>query len=790
MLLPPILSLSFLLFPQQAASDGVPSGASLLKHDGVHAWTWQNSSGQDFYRMSLDAGATWSRVRESSYEILMRYAEFDPLKGALPPVPEDLSATSGGELWIVQYVAKGVEPWRQEIRELGGVDHRFLANHANIWRMDANTAASVADLPFVRWVGPFHPAYKLEDELLASYFTNTLIARRYHLIVGAWGSSEKDLVVDAVQAMGGDILSAIPDGWIVDVRLSPEQLLQVLALNEVLGVDRMGDPEEDMNVVRQKMGADYVEGIGGWDGTGVRAEVMDGCLSLSGGFWTNTPIIHGGQSGSTSHGTSTFSINFSNGNGNNQHRGLAPDGQGVFADYGIVNNRYTHTAELVDPNDQYRCVYQSNSWGDSRTASYTSKSQEMDDIIFLNDIVITQSQSNAGSTQSRPQAWAKNVVAVGALYHYGNTNDSDDRWSGGASTGPAADGRVKPDLSAYYDQIETTNSGSFGGTSAASPIVAGHFALLHEIWHSGVFGNIVGTSVFDSRPHSTLARALLINAAWMWPSSQGDVTRMRQGWGRPDLQYLYDNAAQTLWIDEGVVLGDMQSHTVQVDVLPGQPEFRATLVYMDRAGTTSSSQHRINDMSLQVTDPGGTTYWGNNGLANANTSSSGGSSNTKDAVERVIVANPASGTWTITVHADEINQDTHPENGTSPPDADFALAVSPALPVGGNDTINLIGPSVAWPGSTITWTWSGVPPGSSYWFAWSLSNAGTLFQGHDFDLGTPISILNRGVAGNTGAGNFTATLPPGTSGFTVYFEIAAASGGNWYESNMLTLTIL
>ena len=31
---------------------------------------------------------------------------------------------------------------------------------------------------------------------------------------------------------------------------------------------------------------------------------------------------------------------------------------------------------------------------------------EMDDILFDNDILITQSQSNTGSKYSRPQAWA------------------------------------------------------------------------------------------------------------------------------------------------------------------------------------------------------------------------------------------------------------------------------------------------------------------------------------------------------------------------------------------------
>ncbi len=37
-------------------------------------------------------------------------------------------------------------------------------------------------------------------------------------------------------------------------------------------------------------------------------------------------------------------------------------------------------------------------------------------------------------------------------------------------------------------------------------------------------------------------------------------------------------------------------------------------------GTTSAAQHRINDLSLKVTSPSGTVYWGNNGLTDGNLS--------------------------------------------------------------------------------------------------------------------------------------------------------------------------
>ena len=97
---------------------------------------------------------------------------------------------------------------------------------------------------------------------------------------------------------------------------------------------------------------------------------------------------------------------------------MVPAAQGVFADYQrFGSDRFTHTAELVDPTLDYKCVYQSNSWGYTQTTDYNSYSAEMDDIIWKYDIAIFQSQSNTGSQASRPQAWAKNVIAVGGANH-------------------------------------------------------------------------------------------------------------------------------------------------------------------------------------------------------------------------------------------------------------------------------------------------------------------------------------------------------------------------------------
>src|SRR5690606_4691666 len=160
--------------------------------------------------------------------------------------------------------------------------------------------------------------------------------------------------------------------------------------------------------------------------------------------------------------------------------------------------------------------------------------------------------------------------------------------------------------------------------------------------------------------------------------TQGLLTRARQGWGMPDLREAYDQREKMFIVNEDDVLRELESASYQLLVNPGEPQLRATMVYNEPSGTTSSSVHRINDLSLKVTSPSGATYWGNNGLVSSLWSTTGGSANARDPVENVFVQNPEAGIWTFEVIASEINQDGHRETATL--DADFALVVSGVEP--------------------------------------------------------------------------------------------------------------
>ena len=617
----------------------------------------------------------------------LRYAAFDPLD-TTPAIPAQLAAHRQPGVYIVQLEGRATDAARDAITSTGARLGRFLPHNAYIVRMDGPTADAVRTMPAVRWVGPYHAAYKLDEPLLQAIVLGVGVdtPTRYSIQMLERGANMQNAVAQEVVRLGGVVHGSEPQGYRIEATLSLAQLTAVAHRPEVLFIDAKGAPEDDMDVVRVFGGADMLHRMG-FSGEGVRGEVLDGGLRTTHeDFQARPAIIHGANSPVTAHGTAVYGIVFGDGSADDRYTGMLPNAQGIFASYtelgflGGTTTRYDHTAELVDENGAYRAVFQSNSWGDPRDTDYTTISAQMDDIAFLNDILITQSQSNSGTRDSRPQAWAKNIVSVGGINHSRTLHREDDfHWA--ASTGPAADGRIKPDLSHFYDSIETTSSAGpreytiFNGTSASTPIVAGHFGVLYQLWAEGVFGNAVDPSgdVFSNRPSAMTAKAMMINSARAWPIDD-QIARHHQGWGPPDVASLY-NARQNLFIvDQSRTLlraGDRAEYRVSIPSHARQ--LRVTMAYLDPAGNPAARVHRINDLDLRVTSPSGEVYRGNVGLDDALFSSPGGPPNSNDTVENVFLEAATPGVWKVEVIADEINEDGNPE--TPGVDAHFALVI-------------------------------------------------------------------------------------------------------------------
>jgi hypothetical protein len=651
---------------------------------GEAAFADWSEAGRRWAAHSRDGGETWSEARPVATALKLRDGDVSPGQPLPAPAP-GLGADPGQNLYLVQFRTVVLPEWREAVAAAGVRLRAFFPHNAFLAQVPPAAADRIRGFSFVERIEPYHPWYRISAELRDWLeIAAPEQTRRVRALSFDWGLEGKLGIADRARELGAQVVKLTPNGHVVELEVAPHALRALAAHPDLLWVDPWTPRETDMDLVREDAGTNWVEDNFGFCGQGVRGEVLDNGIQEDHMDFDGI-LLHGSHD-TASHGTNTFGIVFGNGDrdGDGEAKGTGhmpcSEAQGIFADYGPLGDRFAHTQELKE--DPYFASFQTNSWGNARTRSYNSYSQEMDDIIWRLDIAILQSQSNAGNQDSRPQAWAKNIISVGGIRHKNTLDTSDDEWDHGASIGPAEDGRIKPDVNYWYDSIYTTTTGNdytsgFGGTSAATPESAGVLGLMVQMWSENVWGtDPEGNTVFERQPHFSTLKGLLINNAqqYSFTGTDSDLTRVHQGWGRPSARLAKERAEQSFIVDEEQPLLFGETASYDVDVETGSDELKITMVYPDPPGPTSATLHRINDLNLRVTAPDGTVYHGNNGLDAGNYSTPGGSPNDVDTVENVFVDNPASGLWTVEVEAAEINEDAYLD--TPEMDAAFALIVT------------------------------------------------------------------------------------------------------------------
>lgn len=487
--------------------------------------------------------------------------------------------------------------------------------------------------------------------------------------------------IDAiVRASGGRADLVESDSLLMHAEVTPQGLAALMASGEIMWAEPRAARETDDSLIREFGGANAIEMIEGLTGSGVVLEVVDkGLFTDHVDLLDSSPFVRTLNEGPTDHGTPTYGILFGNGSTQSAARGMMPGQPGIFSSYLDFTDRDAHLASFAGELDG---MIQSNSWGSGISRRYNAVSAALDDSIHRHGVLVFQSQSNRGNQDSRPEAWAKNAVSIGGVNGFGTLAREDDRWGGSASTGPAIDGRIKPDLCMFNDGIlSTSDTGSaehvaFTGTSAATPAVAGHAGIMYEMWRTGMFHGGDPAAVSSDRPSVAMARALLINGATPYNFSHAaeDLGRFRQGWGTPDLVNLWAGAPSKWVSDEAfpMVEGDGWSRTFRVH--RGTPKLGVTLVWSDPAAMPFATRTLVNDLDLRVISPSGKVYHGNFGLHDRVVSSPGGSPDRVNPIENVFLVEPEAGVWQVDVLAERVAIDAL--SATPAIDTAFAIVVT------------------------------------------------------------------------------------------------------------------
>jgi len=250
-----------------------------------------------------------------------------------------------------------------------------------------------------------------------------------------------------------------------------------------------------------------------------------------------------------------------------------------------------------------------------------------------------------------PPGTAKNVITIGGHKNrYSGAPDEMYHWS---SRGPTDDGRIKPDLVAPGDYVRSCKSqeadsaeGSwsntwyleYSGTSMATPAAAGASVLVREY---------LMEVTNRPAPQGALIKGLLILGAQ--DMGTRDIPNDDEGWGRINLvNSLIPSSDVGIFVDDRSRLSSGQTSDYTFDVTRAGEPLKVVLTWSDYPGSTSSSTQLRNDLDLEVISPNGQVSYMGNVFVNGR-SVTGGTKDSVNNVEVVLIDNAATGTWTVRV---------------------------------------------------------------------------------------------------------------------------------------------
>ena len=329
-----------------------------------------------------------------------------------------------------------------------------------------------------------------------------------------------------------------------------------------------------------------------------------------------------------------------------------PRGQGIAPHTGIVSQLYDQVwAQTAALHAAHNMTITNNSYaargGDCKFAGiYDASSIALDRLSIQYGVLHVFAAGNDAllNCSPFPPSYAtiaggyqvsKNCVTVGSIDRaYQNT----EVWS---STGPVQDGRLKPEMAAVgvyvFSPSEVDSYFVTLGTSQASPQVAGALSLLTERYRNTHAG---------ANPRTDLLKAILLNGTKDVNLPGPDF---KNGFGALDiyrsLQIMDSNRYSTGTITSG------NSQNSVINVPPNTSQLKVMLYWHDPAGSPLAAKELVNDLDLQVTEPGGAVHLPlvpDPTPANVQLAATERRDSLNNA-EQVTIHNPAAGNYTVSV---------------------------------------------------------------------------------------------------------------------------------------------
>ena len=458
------------------------------------------------------------------------------LRNEVITTPDRASAQSLGQnlasrapatgLFLVQFEGALGPVERETLRAAGVQLVKYVPDSAYITKFNQVSPASLMQLGFVRWVGPYRAEHKIHPRLALAAKAQTNMTLPVSVLLSPSASASE---ISEARSLLSFVYheSRLRQGTIWRAELPPANLNALAQSSAVLWVERAPRRKLVDELASKLVGGDdgrtgtptVTEQLG-YGGTGVTVCVADTGLD-TGNTNTMHPDLRGRVTGFRYYGSLPDG---SDGYGHGTHcagivAGNAATGEtdpdsGAFYGLGVASQSQLFIERIFDENaneaspfpsdenltqDAVRNGAQigSNSWGDDVNGQYDLDASQFDELVRDADTgtpgdqpyILEFSAGNAGpgaQTMDSP-ASGKNVLATGASENvagtlaltYGLYADGPDTMCDFSSRGPCEDGRLKPDVVAPGSWIASAASSAAPGlASIAWSTIDNYYARL------------------------------------------------------------------------------------------------------------------------------------------------------------------------------------------------------------------------------------------------------------------------------------------------------------------------
>lgn len=502
--------------------------------------------------------------------------------------------------FVLVFKGKIDGPLREEIQKIGIQLLDYIPHQAFFASGDEEGIRRVAKLEMIKAILPVHPEWKRSKKLFPGIIPAhaVTIDGDWKVLVSFFTGVFRDSALNIMKHAGFFPDEPMTRSRSVQVTLKEARVLELLSFPFVQFMEPVQAPPKSENLYgRTSHRSNAISGESvmnpGFNGEGVKIALNDdGDIGPHIDFQGRTIQVTSGDNGT--HGDHVGGTIAGAGNLNPDAKGMAW-GATLYV-YNVWDE--LHTADLLYNSPGIRIT--STSYADGCNDGYTAFAAELDEQVVNRPALLhvfsagNEGQSDcdygAGSNWGNVSGGnkvGKNVIAVGNLNRF-------DALVASSSRGPAADGRIKPEVCAVGKDVYSAYPGNqynlATGTSMSCPGVSGTAAQLFQMYKF-YHGN--------ADPEASFQRGLLMVTA---DDLQKPGPDYKTGFGRINA-YRAGKVIKNGWFMKKTAVQNSDS-VYTITIPAGMAKLNVMIVWTDPSATPGASPALVNDLDLEVTDPG------------------------------------------------------------------------------------------------------------------------------------------------------------------------------------------